>query len=101
MGIRRTSAEDAMWNFSKTWAALIVCLAALLATVWTAPVPRVLGQDKSKSAKKSVKGGKGKPLGNTKNLDVKADQIQASFTKEAEDLAGQYYDAGHLDKARS
>ncbi|MGE5195044.1 MAG: hypothetical protein ACM3U2_21330 [Deltaproteobacteria bacterium] len=90
-----------MRNFSTAWVGITVCLAALLAAVWVAPVPAVHGQDKSKLAKKSAKGGRGKPVANTKSLDVKADQIQTSFTKEAEELAGQYYDAGHLDKAKS
>ncbi len=90
-----------MRNFNIAWAGITVSLAALLAMVWVAPVPTVQGQDKSKTTKKSGKGGRGKPLANTKSLDLKADQIQASFTKEAEDLASQYYDAGHLDKAKA
>ncbi len=90
-----------MRNFNIAWTAITVSLAALLAAVWVAPVPIVHGQDKSKTVKKSAKAGRGKPLANTKSLDVKADQIQTSFTREAEDLAGQYYDAGHLDKAKA
>jgi hypothetical protein len=89
-----------MRNFNIACVGITVSLAALLAAVLFAPVPKVHGQDKAKAAKKSARN-KGKPLGNTKSLDLKADQIQSSFTKEAEDLAGQYYDAGHLDKARS
>ncbi len=89
-----------MRNFNIACARIAVSLALLLAAVQFAPVPTVHGQDKSKTAKKSARA-KGKPLANTRSLDIKADQIQSSFTKEAEDLAGQYYDAGHLDKARS
>jgi hypothetical protein len=85
--------------YSGLWACATVFVLALLVAAWVAPVPAVHGQDKSKS-KKPAKSGK-KPLGNTKSLDIKADQIQASFTKDAEELAGQYYDAGHLDKAKS
>jgi hypothetical protein len=78
---------------------LTVFLTALFVAAWVAPVPVVHGQDKSKS-KRPAKTGKTK-LANTKSLDTKADQIQASFTKDAEELAGQYYDAGHLDKAKT
>ena len=43
---------------------------------------------------------KKKPLANTQNLDVRADQIEESFTKEAQGLAEEYFEAGHLDKAK-
>jgi hypothetical protein len=88
-----------MRNSDRLWVGSVVCLTALLAAVWVASVPVVHGQEK-KAGKKSSKGGR-KPAANTKGLDAKADQLQTSFTKEAEDLAGQYYDAGHLDKAKS
>src|SRR5579872_401692 len=80
------------------WSA--VCLAILLALVWVAPKPVVHAQDKSKS-KKSGKTGRPKGAANTNSLDIKADQIQSSFTKEAETLAGQYYEAGQLEKAKA
>src|SRR5262245_35777898 len=86
---------------SRFWAAAAICLAMLMAAVWVVETPPVHGQDKAKGAKKSAKGGRPKPLANTKSLDTKADQIQSSFAKEAEDLAGQYFDAGHFDKAKS
>src|SRR5262249_541252 len=88
-----------MRTYNGLWACVTFFLMALLVAAWIAPVPPVHGQDKSKP-KKPAKAAKTK-LANTKSLDVKADQIQASFTKEAEDLAGQYYDAGHLDKAKA
>jgi hypothetical protein len=82
-----------------------IVLAPLLAVLWVAPVAPVpvssaTAQDKSKS-KKSSKGGRGKAPGNTKALDLQADQVQSTFTKEAEELAGKYYDAGYPDKARA
>jgi len=82
-----------------------VILAVLLTGVWIAPVPPiplspVQGQVSSKS-KKSPKGGRTKAPGNTKALDIQADQMQSTFTKEAEELAGKYFDAGYPDKAKA
>jgi hypothetical protein len=82
-------------------AAGTICLAALMAVGWLAPSRPIHAQDKSKSMKKSSKPGRVKPQANTKNLDTKADQIQSSFARDAEELAGQYVDAGHLEKARA
>ena len=79
-------------NTSGWWSCGGVCLLALLAGIWSVPIPDVQGQDK-KPSRKSSKAGK-KPSANTKGLDAKADQLQTSFTKDAEDLAGQYYEAG-------
>jgi hypothetical protein len=90
-----------MKRLSKLAAAGTVCLVVIVATAWSWPLAPAQGQEKSKSAKKSGKGGKSKPQANTKNLDIKADQLQTAFIKEAEDLATQYAEAGHLDKARS
>jgi hypothetical protein len=73
-------------------------LAVALATAW---IPAVRGQDRSKSSKKSSKGAKSRPQANTKNLDIKADQLASSFTRDAEELAAQYADAGHLEKAKA
>ena len=78
-----------------------LCLATALAIVWISSSPDAQGQDKSKSAKKSTKGAKTRPAGSTKNLDIEADKLATSFTREAEDLAGKYADAGHLDKAKA
>jgi hypothetical protein len=58
-------------------------------------------QEKSKAAKKANKGTKPKPAANTKSLDAKAEQLQSSFTREAEDLATQYAEAGYPEKART
>ena len=60
-------------------------------------------QDKSKSSKSKVSKStsKKKPISNVQGLDVRAEQAQASFIKEAEDLATEYIDAGHLEKAKS
>ena len=82
-------------------AAGTICLAAALAIVWISPVPAVRAQEKSKPSKKSSKLGKSRPQANTKNLDIKADQLASSFTRDAEELAGQYADAGHLEKAKA
>ena len=88
-------------NLGKFLTAAAFCLLAVLVASWVSPVGSALGQDKSKSSKKPAKGGKTKPLGNTKNLDIKADQLQSSFTRDAEELANQYVEAGHLDKAKA
>lgn len=85
----------------KTAVVGVVCLAAVLATISISSIPNVSGQEKSKSSKKSSKTGKSRPSANTKNLDIKADQLASSFTRDAEELAGQYADAGHLDKAKA
>lgn len=90
-----------MRNPDKMAAVGAVCLALALTTVWCSSVPDLRGQEKSKPAKKSNKAGKSRPQANTKNLDIKADQLASSFTRDAEELAGQYADAGHLDKAKA
>jgi len=90
-----------MRNHGRTTAVGAVCLVVALAILWSSPIPSVRGQDKSKLSKKSSKGGKSRPQANTKNLDIKADQLASSFTRDAEELAGQYAEAGHLDKAKA
>src|SRR5438477_12609838 len=76
-----------------------VCLAAIVAAAWLTQPRALHAQDKSKMAKKPSKGTRTKPLANTKGLDVQAEKIQSSFARDAEELAGQYVEAGHLDKA--
>jgi len=61
----------------------------------------VQAQEKSKSSKKAGKATRNKPIANTKSIDVRADQVQSAFVKDSEELASQYMDAGHLDKARA
>lgn len=78
----------------------LVCLLAFVAANWVDTVPRAQGQDK-KSSKKTTKGGKSRPQANTKNLDIKADQLQSSFTRDAEELAAQYAEAGHPERAKA
>jgi len=79
-----------------------ICLAAALTIAWIASIPDARGQDKSKSSKKSNKGGgKARPLANTKNLDIEADKLASSFTRDAEELAGKYAEAGYPDKAKA
>jgi len=90
-----------MRNPGKTATVSALCLAAALATVWILSLPDAQGQEKSKSAKKSSKGAKSRPMANTKNLDIKADQLSSAFTRDAEELAGQYAEAGHLEKAKA
>lgn len=65
------------------------------------------GQDDTKSKSKNSKSKavksstKKKAITNVQGLDVRAEQAQSTFVKEAEDLAGQYTDAGHHEKAKS
>lgn len=62
----------------------------------------VRGQDKAKTTKKTTsKTGSKRPIANTKTLDVKYDQIQVEFLKQADELASQYVEAGHLEKAKT
>jgi hypothetical protein len=82
-----------------TWGT--VCLAAVVAGAWSTKPLALHAQDKSKSAKKPSKGMRTKPLANTKGLDMQAEKIQSSFARDAEELAGQYVEAGHLDKAKA
>jgi hypothetical protein len=77
-----------------------LCSAFVVGVMMSPVATSVQGQDKSKSSKKSAKGRKG-PQANTKALDIKTDQLQSSFTRDAEDLAMQYIEAGHLEKARA
>lgn len=53
-------------------------------------------------SKKTTKGTtkKAAPAVNTTTLDVRAEQLHTSFLKDAEQLAGEYFDAGSLEKAR-
>ncbi|MFN0053762.1 MAG: hypothetical protein ACKV0T_16395 [Planctomycetales bacterium] len=57
-------------------------------------------QDKGKPAKKGSKSAASKPIANTKSLDIRAEQVQSAFVKDAEELATSYLEAGHLDKAK-
>ncbi len=78
-----------------------ICLAVIAAVAWSTQPLLLHAQDKSKTAKKPSKPARTKPLANTKGLDVQAEKIQSSFARDAEELAGQYVEAGHLDKARA
>ncbi len=89
-----------MQKYSSHWAWGAVCMAALLTAAGIAPYPVVQGQEK-KASKKATKGDRAKTPGNTKGLDVQADKLQTSFTREAEDLASQYFKAGHPEKAKA
>lgn len=85
------------------WVAVMVLLGVivelcLLSSAATGPAQ---AQDKGKSSKKPGKTSRNKPIANTKNIDVRADQVQSAFIKDSEELAAQYVDAGHLDKARA
>lgn len=60
------------------------------------------GQDKSKTSKSSSSKSKKKgAVANVTGLDARAELAQTTFIKEAEDLAGQYADAGQPEKAKS
>lgn len=73
-------------------------LALVLGT--TLPPEEVRGQDKGKTATKKPAPKVKRPIANTKSLDVKYDQIQTDFLKQADELSSQYVEAGHLEKAR-
>ena len=90
-----------MRNPGKMTAVGALCLASALATGWISSIPDVQGQEKSKTAKKTGKTSKARPTGNTKNLDIEADKLASSFTRDAEELAGKYAEAGNLDKAKA
>jgi hypothetical protein len=90
-----------MSRFNKILAAATLGLAVVISGAWISPFSMAHGQEKSKSSKKPSKVGKARPLANTKNLDIKADQLQSSFTRDAEELAGQYLEAGHPEKAKT
>ena len=84
---------------SMTGAILGGCvLLAVLASVVPVTNPAAQGQT-SKTTKPSTSAKK--PAVSTKQLDIKSEQMQSAFIKEAEDLAGQYFDAGQFDKAKS
>lgn len=85
------------------WVALVAGVGAMLAFGGrNLPIgDAVYAQDKGKASKKGAKPARNKPLANTKNIDVRADQLQSTFVKDSEDLAAQYMEAGHLDKARA
>ena len=85
---------------NKRFLACAVLYLGLAAVAMHPIVKNAQGQDKSKSSKKSTKPGRKGALANTKNLDVRADQIQSNFARDAEELAGQYLEAGHLEKAK-
>lgn len=55
------------------------------------------GQTSSKGSKKPTAK---KPVADTSGLDGRADRLQNSFLKEAQDLANEYFEAGHFDKAK-
>jgi len=59
------------------------------------------GQDKSRgpAGRKNTKSLRSKPVPNTKALDQRADSLTTSFVREADQLAEDYFEAGHPDKA--
>jgi len=73
------------------WLLMIACLVAGSTTAWS--------QDKNKSARKNTKAPKAKPQANTRSLDQRADTLVNQYMKETGDLADEYLDAGHPDKA--
>lgn len=77
---------------------IVTAAAGLLGTVCGILFPWGEGAAHGQSSKKGAKSKK--PIANVQNLDLRATQMQTSFVKEAEDLAGQYADAGHLEKAK-
>jgi hypothetical protein len=71
------------------WLAAGTCLIVSSTSAWA--------QDTKKKASTKTKS---KKVGNTTALDAKANEIQSGFIKNAEDLAGDYFEAGDYDKAR-
>jgi hypothetical protein len=59
----------------------------------------VSAQEKEKAQRKSDK--KKKAAVPTTQIDLKASELSDNFVKEAQSLAGEYYDAGALDKSKS
>jgi len=81
--MRRFSLAEAV-----RWGGGVMALAVALLVL-----PEVLGQQQKKAAPKRT--------ANTQLLDVKAQRLQNDFTKQAEDLASEYFEAGSLEKAKS
>lgn len=78
-----------------------VCVLVVAAvTVWcvTQDLAPAVGQEKPKSARKPMPK---KRIANTEALDTKVSQAEAEFVRETEGLAGEYFDAGHYDKAEA
>lgn len=75
-----------------TW--ILICATCLLAGT-----PVAWSQDKNKTARKNTKTPKAKPQANTRSLDQRADSLVNGYVREAGDLADEYLDAGHPDKA--
>ncbi|MFN8854095.1 MAG: tetratricopeptide repeat protein [Planctomycetaceae bacterium] len=73
------------------WLLMIGCLLAGSTTAWS--------QDKNKSSRKNTKAPKAKPQANTRSLDQRADTLVNQYMKETGDVADEYLDAGHPDKA--
>ena len=93
-----------MRNFAIMATVGLVCVLGAFGW-WVPSEPLAQGQTAktgtaNKTSKSTTAGKKKAPIGNTQTLDVKFDQIQTSFIKDAEELADQYVDAGHLDKAK-
>lgn len=94
-----TTGDRNMRQFATGTIIGLSCLLGVLTAFVPSFEPAAQGQtDKSKSAKSASKK---KTVVNTQSLDVKAGQIQSTFVKETEDLANQYFDAGHLEKAKA
>lgn len=78
----------------------LVCGSMFVGSVLPEPGGRSVHAQGTKSSRKSTRPTRKRPLANTQSLDVRADQLQTSFVKEAEELASDYVDAGHLEKAK-
>lgn len=70
----------------------LVC--ACMGLMWSASTTAVHGQVKKKVDKKK------KPIANTEAIDTKVKQVEATFIRETEQFASDYFDAGHYEKAR-
>ena len=79
---------------SRAFISMLICLTCLMAGA-----PQVWSQDKNKTARKNTKAPKAKPQANTRSLDQRADSLVSGYVREAGDLAEEYLDAGHPDKA--
>ena len=77
-----------------------LALVALSVVVGVALVFPALQETRTAVGAESAKSKSGKSS-NTKELDVRAAQLEESFIKESAELARSYQEAGHLEKAKS
>jgi hypothetical protein len=85
--------------FCRSYAAVPLLLVATLCVLIGSAVG--IGWAQEKTSKKADKSKKKQSVVNEQQVDLKASALSESFVKEAQALAGEYYDAGALDKSKS